>query len=480
MERLIFDKSVQSRPGVPVPQTTVPRDSVSSFIPEKFLRSLPLNFPSLSELDVVRHYTALAHANFSVDANFYPLGSCTMKYNPKLNELAAQKQGFSELHPYAPEEQVQGALKLLSCLEQFLCEITGMSRFTFQPAAGAHGELCGILMIRAYHHSRRTNKTKVLIPDSAHGTNPASCAMAGYEVVEIKSGPDGLVDIDTLKKHISEDTAALMLTNPNTVGLFEKKILEIAEIVHSAGALLYYDGANLNALLGVVRPADIGFDIMHINLHKTCATPHGGGGPGAGPVGVVSELMPFLPVPLVEQKAEKYYLNYDLPYTIGKMRSFYGNFSVCIKAYIYLLSLGQEYIRDVARYSVLNANYIRAKLKDLYELAYDACCMHEVVFSAKKEKAQGVSALDIAKRLIDFGIHPPTVYFPLIVKEALMIEPTETESKETLDRFIEVMRQIAHEIKTEPGLLKNAPLKTALSRLDEAKAARELNLRWRP
>lgn len=478
MEKLIFEKGRKGRQGVVPPDNGLQKKDISSFVPREFLRAKPIGLPELSELEVVRHYTNLARLNYSVDSNFYPLGSCTMKYNPRINETLSQNPQFC-LHPLQPWEHIQGVLEIMFNLEKLLCRITGMGRFTFQPSAGAHGELTGMLIVRAYHNQKGRVKDTVIVPDSAHGTNPASAAMAGYKVVEIKS-KNGLVDLEELHKHLNEKTAAVMLTNPNTLGLFEKDILKIADLVHKQGALLYYDGANLNALLGVVRPGDLGFDLMHINLHKTFSTPHGGGGPGSGPVGVKKELARFLPVPVVAEKNGKFVLNYDLPFSIGKVRSFYGNVQVIIKAYLYILSLGKEHIKDVALYSVLNANYIKEKLKDFFDVPYGKRCMHEVVFSAKKQKEKGVLALDIAKRLIDFGIHPPTIYFPLIVKEALMVEPTETESKETLDYFIQAMQKIAQEAENSPDKFHNCPKTTPVSRLDEVKAARQLDLKWQP
>ncbi len=478
MEKLIFEKSQSGRSGVLPPKLDIDPKELSSIVPDKFLRE-DFFLPELSQLDVVRHYTNLAKLNFSVDANFYPLGSCTMKYNPKINESLSRKEGFSRIHPYQPLEHLQGALEIIYEFEQFLCEITGMSAFSFQPAAGAHGELLGMFLVRAYHRNKKNNKNKVIIPDSAHGTNPASSAIAGYDIVEIES-KQGLIDIDKLAANLDDQTAAIMLTNPNTLGLFEKDILKIADMAHKKDALLYYDGANFNALLGVAKPSLLGFDVMHINLHKTFATPHGGGGPGSGPVGVTKNLIKFLPLPVVKKTDRKYFFDYDLPDSVGKIRSFYGNFLVVIKAYLYLLSLGKENLKDVARFSVLNANYLLSKLKNIYDLAFEKSCMHEVVFSLKNQKEKGVSALDLAKRLIDFGIHPPTIYFPLIVKEALMIEPTETESKQTLDYFIEVMEIMSKEIDSDPQIFKDSPKLAPVSRLDEVKAVKDLDIRWKP
>ncbi len=479
MEPLIFEKSSPGRRAVSFPYREVAAAPLDKIFPEALLRKDSVGFPALSELDVVRHYTRLSQLNFSVDTHCYPLGSCTMKYNPKINEALSALSGFNDIHPYQAPETVQGMLELMYTLEKFLCEITGCARFTFQPSAGAHGELSGMKLIAAYHQHKASRRHKVIVPDSSHGTNPASAAMCGYEIVQIKSTPEGLIDIKELEKAMTDDVAALMLTNPNTLGLFEKDILKIVDIVHSKGALLYYDGANLNALLGIARPGDMGFDVIHINLHKTFSTPHGGGGPGAGPLGVSKALVDFLPAPVVDKKKDAYVLNYDIPHSIGKMRSFYGNIAVLVKAYCYIVSLGNEGLVRSSKTAILNANYIKAKLSAYYELPYPQPCMHEVVFSAARQKEKGVSALDIAKRLIDYGIHPPTVYFPLIVKEALMIEPTETESKETLDYFIETMVRIAGEAESSPELLKEAPHKSPVQRLDEVKAAMDLDVRWK-
>jgi len=452
-------------------------------IPEDMLRKdLPL--PEMTELDCVRHFTRLSQKNFSVDTHFYPLGSCTMKYNPKANEEVARLPGFTELHPYQPVEEVQGILELLYNMEQYLCAIFGYDAFTFQPAAGAHGELTALMMIKAYHREKSKvlgQRSKVIIPDSSHGTNPASVTMVGYEPVVIKSNGRGNIDVEALKKAAGEDTAALMLTNPNTLGLFDEHILEVAEIIHKVGGLLYYDGANANANLGICRPADLGFDVAHFNLHKTFATPHGGGGPGSGPVGVNKKLEPFLPVPRVIKTANGLQLTADgFPKSIGKVHAFYGNINVIVKAYSYIRSLGAEGLKQVSEKAVENANYMMEKLKAYYYLPYDRTCQHEFVISAKWQKERyGIKALDIAKRLIDYGFHPPTVYFPLIVEEALMIEPTESESKETLDSFIDAMIKIAKECETDPQLLKDAPHNTPVRRLDEAKAARDPDLKWK-
>ena len=478
--RTIFDLSVPGRTGFSLPQCDVPETAAEDLIPGDYLRAESPALPEVSEVDVVRHYTGLSKKNHGVDAGFYPLGSCTMKYNPKVNEDAAALPGFTGTHPLAPESAAQGCLEILYRLGGMLAEITGMDDMTLQPAAGAHGELTGLMMIRAYHESRGDlGRTKILVPDSAHGTNPASAALAGFAPVEIRSDGRGNIDLDDLRAHAGSDTAGLMLTNPNTLGLFDGHILEIAEIVHQAGGLLYYDGANANAIVGVVRPGDMGFDVVHLNLHKTFSTPHGGGGPGAGPVGVKRALTRFLPGPIVAERDGEYTLREQGPESIGRVRSFYGNFGILVRAYAYLCSVGAEGLREISRAAVLNANYLRAGLAGDYDVAFHRPCMHEVVLTAQRQKDQsGVTANDIAKRLIDFGIHPPTIYFPLIVHEALMIEPTETESRETLDEFLAAMRQIAQEARETPEVVKTAPHTTAISHLDETQAARHPILRW--
>ena len=478
-EALIFEKSVPGRRTSLLPACDVPERDLGSVIPNEFLRAQSAELPEVSEVDAVRHFTALSKMNHGVDSGFYPLGSCTMKYNPKVNEEVARYSGFSRIHPYQSEKTVQGALELLYQTDNMLAEITGMARVSLQPAAGAHGEMAGLMIIKAYHqHRGDTKRQKIVVPDSSHGTNPASAAVVGFDVIEVKSSESGGVDIPSLKAAMSDEIAGLMLTNPSTLGLFEENIVEIAEIVHQAGGLLYYDGANMNAIMGKTRPGDMGFDVVHLNLHKTFSTPHGGGGPGSGPVGVKKELVPFLPGPVVERAEDAYYLDHHRPLSIGRVKSFYGNFAVVVKAFAYIRSLGAVGLREASETAVLNANYIRARLQVDYELPFGKTCMHEVVFSAQKQMKFGVSALDIAKRLIDFGYHPPTIYFPLIVKEALMIEPTETESKETLDEFIEAMRQIAREAETSPELLKSAPHDTIVKRLDEVKAVRKPVLRY--
>lgn len=471
---LIFELSRPGRKAYSLPKCDVPEISLNELLDDKYIRKTPAELPEVSELDAVRHFTQLSKRNHGVDSGFYPLGSCTMKYNPKINEQVARFDGFAKIHPYQPEKSVQGALELMYNLDNYLSEITGMDKFTLQPAAGSHGEMTGLMIIKAYHLSRgEAKRNKIVIPDSAHGTNPASCTVAGLEIIEIKSNEQGGVDLESLRNAMSDEIAGLMLTNPNTLGLFDENILEIADIVHNAGGLLYYDGANANAIMGIARPGDMGFDVVHLNLHKTFSTPHGGGGPGAGPVGVKKDLVPFLPVPVVNKNDNGYFFDYDRPQSIGRTRSYYSNFGNIVRAYTYILSMGAAGLREVSETAVINANYIAEKLKDVYYLPFDRVCMHECVFSGKWQKEKGVSTLDIAKRLLDFGYHPPTVYFPLIVPEALMIEPTECESKETLDRFIEVLRQIAKDAIENPEIIKTAPHTTVISRLDEALAARK-------
>jgi len=478
-EKLIFEIGSPGRAGYSLPSCEG-SPAPESVIPKGYLRAAAPALPEASELDVVRHFTNLSRKNFGVDTNFYPLGSCTMKYNPKVCEEAAKIPGFLKAHPYQPEELSQGLLQIFHETEQYLCEICGMDAFSLQPAAGAHGEFLGLLLISAYFRDRREKRSKVIVPDSSHGTNPSSAHIAGFSVVTIKSNADGEVDLAELEKALDDDTAALMMTNPNTLGLFERKIVEIAEMVHKRGALLYYDGANLNPLLGLARPGDMGFDVIHVNLHKTFATPHGGGGPGSGPVGVKKALEPFLPVPRIRKNDDSYRFDGKLPKSVGRVRSFYGNAGVILRAYAYIRALGAEGLKKVALYSILNANYIKEQLKNDYHLPYDRTCMHEFVFSSAKQLDREVHAVDVAKALIDMGIHPPTIYFPLIVPEAIMIEPTETESKETLDRFIAAMREIAAKAKSDPASLKAAPVTTPVTRLDEVKAAREPNLCYKP
>lgn len=476
--KLIFERSVPGRRCTILPECDVP-----AVVPEGKKREKALHLPEVSENDISRHYTELAKETHGVNDGFYPLGSCTMKYNPKINEVTASLPGFTEVHPLQPEETVQGCLEVLHTAEQVFGEITGMDAMSFQPAAGAHGEFTGLLLIKAYHdHRGDQGRNKIIVPDSAHGTNPASAVMAGYQVINIPSRPDGCVDLDALKAAVGEDTAGLMLTNPNTVGLFDKNILEITRIVHDAGGLNYYDGANLNAIMGVVRPGDMGFDVIHLNLHKTFSTPHGGGGPGSGPVGCKAFLKDFLPEKAVveDPSGTGGYRFGEYEASIGQVKAFYGNFLVTVKALTYALMLGAEGVREAAQNAVLNANYLRVKLSDCYHMAYDETCMHEFVMSLEQEKHDiHVSAMDIAKALLDYGIHPPTMYFPLIVHEALMVEPTETESKENLDELIRAFREIHETAKTSPEVIQSAPHTTVVKRLDEVGAARNPKLRYR-
>ncbi|WP_019122793.1 aminomethyl-transferring glycine dehydrogenase subunit GcvPB [Brevibacillus massiliensis] len=477
---LIFELSQPGRVGYSLPPLDVPETEIADLLPEHLIRETPAELPEVSELQLMRHYTELSTRNHGVDSGFYPLGSCTMKYNPKINEDVARYPGFASIHPYQPEETVQGALEVLYNLQRDLAEITGMDAVTLQPAAGAAGEWTGLMMIRAYHESRGEKRTKVIVPNSAHGTNPASATIAGMETITIPSDERGLVDIEALRQAVGPDTAALMLTNPNTLGLFEEDIVEMAKIVHEAGGLLYYDGANANAILGIARPGDMGFDVVHLNLHKTFTGPHGGGGPGAGPVGVKASLLPYLPAPIVvKQEDGSFAFHYERPESIGRVKAYYGNFGILLRAYTYICTMGAEGLLQVSQNAVLNANYMMRRLAGAYELPYDRVCKHEFVLSGVRQKKLGVRTLDIAKRLLDFGYHPPTVYFPLIVDECLMIEPTETESKETLDEFIEVMLQIARECEETPEVVQEAPHTTVVKRLDEATAARKPILRYR-
>ncbi|WP_018132441.1 aminomethyl-transferring glycine dehydrogenase subunit GcvPB [Effusibacillus pohliae] len=477
-QRLIFELSRPGRVAYSLPACDVPEQPVEELIPADYVRKTPAELPEVSEVDLIRHFTELSRRNYGVDNGFYPLGSCTMKYNPKRNERMARLAGFSSIHPYQAEETVQGALELMYKLQTELEEITGMDKVSLQPAAGAHGEWTGLMMIRAYHESRGEKRTKVIVPDTAHGTNPASATVAGYDTITIKSDERGNVDLESLRQVVGADTAALMLTNPSTLGLFEEQIEEIAKIVHEAGGLLYYDGANANAILGYARPGDMGFDVVHLNLHKTFTTPHGGGGPGAGPVGVKKELIPFLPVPVVDYKDGKYVLDYDRPQTIGKVKGFYGNFGILVRAYSYIRTMGPDGLKRVTEDAVLNANYMMRKLQPYFDLPYDRICKHEFVLSGKRQKVKGIKTLDIAKRLLDFGFHPPTIYFPLNVEEAIMIEPTESENLDTLNRFVEAMIQIAQEADENPEMVKSAPHTTVVNRLDEATAARNPVLRY--
>jgi len=477
-DKLIFELSSPGRVAWSLPEADVPEADAQKLLPAKCLRSAPPDLPEVSEFDVVRHYSRLSRMNYGVDTHFYPLGSCTMKYNPKLHEDMARLAGFAKVHPLSPEASAQGALQLMHELARDLAEIAGMDAVSLQPAAGAQGELAGVLMIRAYHQSRGEKRTKVLVPDSAHGTNPASTAIAGYEVVEVKSLPNGEVDVDALTRTLDTDVAAFMITVPNTLGMFEPRIVEITELCHAKGVQVYMDGANLNAILGITRPGDVGFDVCHFNLHKTFTTPHGGGGPGAGPVGVKAHLEPFLPVPVVTKDGDAYALDWKRPRSIGKLQAFWGNFGMLVRAYTYIRTMGPDGLRSVSDNAILNANYIMKRLEADYDVAVPGPCMHECVLSARRQKKLGVTATDIAKRLLDLGFYAPSTYFPLIVEEALMIEPTETEAKETLDAFCDAMIQIAREAETNAAPIHEAPVTTAVRRLDQTKAAREPNLKW--
>ena len=481
LEQPIFAQTIPGHRGVALPAPGVPDADIADLLPGVRLRSTPPGLAGVSEPQVVRHYTRLAHLNHCVDTGFYPLGSCTMKYNPKVNDEVAGLPGFAELHPYQHEDEVQGILELMYGLERGLIELTGMHRASLQPAAGAHGELAGILMIKAYHRDHSgSGRDTVIVPDSAHGTNLSSATIGGYQVVELPSSSRGLVDLEVLRANLTERTAAIMLTNPNTLGLFEEDILEISRMVHEAGALCYYDGANLNAIMGKARPGDMGMDVVHLNLHKTFSTPHGGGGPGAGPVAASERLEPYLPLPLVAPRADGggWRLDYDRPRSIGRVKGFYGNVGVLIRAYCYLLRMGGDGLTRASEDAVLNANYLRARLQHLFPLPYAGPSLHEFVLSAADHGAG--AARDIGKRILDFRMHAPTVYFPLIVHEALMIEPTETEDMATLDRFAEIVEQIHRELSEDPDLVRTAPHTTPVRRPDEAHAAREPILRWSP
>ncbi|MBC1521099.1 aminomethyl-transferring glycine dehydrogenase subunit GcvPB [Listeria aquatica] len=476
---LVFERSVPGRVGFSLPEQDVPETDLSQIFDKKMIRSKKADLPELSELEIMRHYTELSNHNFGVDSGFYPLGSCTMKYNPKMNEKVARFPGFANVHPYQPESSVQGAMELMYDLQESLVEITGMDEVTLQPAAGAQGEWTGLMLIRAFHEANNDDKrTKVIIPDSAHGTNPASATVAGFEVVTVKSNDKGLVDVEDLRSVVGEDTAALMLTNPNTLGLFEKDIVEIAEIIHDAGGKLYYDGANLNAVMSKARPGDMGFDVVHLNLHKTFTGPHGGGGPGSGPIGIKKDLIPYLPTPVLKKQDDRYVFDYNYPESIGRVKPFYGNFGINVRAYTYIRTMGAEGLKKVTEYAVLNANYMMRRLEEAFDLPYGQICKHEFVLSGNRQKKLGVRTTDIAKRLLDHNFHPPTVYFPLIVNEAMMIEPTETESKETLDKFIDTMLEIAREAEEDPELVQEAPHNTYVKRLDETQAARKPVLRY--
>ncbi|MFC5713339.1 aminomethyl-transferring glycine dehydrogenase subunit GcvPB [Thalassorhabdus alkalitolerans] len=478
-QKLIFELSQDGRIGHALPELDIPEVPVEDILADECIRKEEPGLPEVSELQLMRHYTALSTRNHGVDSGFYPLGSCTMKYNPKINEDVARYPGFAHIHPYQPVEQVQGAMELMYNLQTSLAEITGMDEVTLQPAAGAHGEWTGLMMIRAYHEAKgEAHRNKVIVPDSAHGTNPASATVAGFEAVTVKTDERGLVDLEHLREVTGEDTAALMLTNPNTLGLFEENIEEMARVVHEAGGKLYYDGANSNAILGIARPGDMGFDVVHLNLHKTFTGPHGGGGPGSGPVGVKEDLVPYLPKPLLIKEEDHYTWEYNRPDAIGRVKPYYGNFGINVRAYAYIRTMGAEGLRKVSEYAVLNANYLMRKLEPHFDLPYNRHCMHEFVLSGRSQKKLGVRTLDIAKRLLDFGYHPPTIYFPINVEECMMIEPTETEAKETLDEFAEAMIQIANEVKEEPEKVQEAPFNTVVNRLDETRAARTPILRY--
>ena len=454
-------------------------NELGDFLPQELIRKDAIGLPQLSELEVMRHYKELSDRNFCIEKGFYPLGSCTMKYNPKVNELLASLEGFANLHPLQSDEDSQGALELMFNLQEALKKITGMDAVTLQPAAGAHGELTGMMVIKKYFETKgETNRKKVIVPDSAHGTNPMSAKMCGFEIIQVKSNEHGQVDIEALKELIAPDVAAIMMTNPNTLGIFEEKVLEISKLMHDNGSLLYYDGANFNAIMGWTNPALMGFDVVHLNLHKTFATPHGGGGPGAGPVCVVDNLREFLPSPVIEKQDDKYVRNYNIKHSIGKVRSFYGNFGILVRAYAYILMMGHN-LKLASADAVLNANYIKEKLKGVYDLPFDEPCMHEFVLSGEKQHHQGVSTLGIAKRLMDSNCHPPTIYFPLIVHEAIMIEPTESESKEVLDNFIDIMLKIAREIEECPEEVLKSPQTTPIKKVDETLAARHPDLVWK-
>ncbi|MFB3896471.1 MAG: aminomethyl-transferring glycine dehydrogenase subunit GcvPB [bacterium] len=478
---LIFNKSIPGHKGYSLPTCDVPEQSIPALIPEKYLRDTPPELPEIAEPEVIRHFSLLSQQNYAVDTQFYPLGSCTMKYNPKVNERISRFTGFMQLHPLADEDSAQGTLQLLYEMEQSLNQIFGFDAFTFQPAAGAHGELTAMMMVKQYFLDiGELQRKKIIIPHTAHGTNPASAALCGFEVIEIESDEQGNIDIAELKKQLDTSIAGVMITNPNTLGLFDEHIIEIADMVHRIGAILYGDGANANALLGKTRYGDLGFDMLHLNLHKTFSAPHGGGGPGSGPVGVKSKFIPYLPKPLLIKKEDKYTFDYTRPKSIGRIHSFYGNIGVIIKAYAYLRSLGPEGLKSVTEQAVLSANYLKKLVEPILEVPYSRPCMHEFVASAEKLMAEtGVKTLDIAKRLLDYGTYAPTIYFPLTVKEALMIEPTETENKQTLDTFAKALESIVQESRDHPELVKSAPHTMPVSRLDEVTAARQPNLKYK-
>ena len=479
--RVIFEKSVKGRKGASLPKSDVPKVTLSDSISPDLLRSKPANLPEVSEPQVVRHYVNLSVKNHHVDRDFYPLGSCTMKYNPKINDALASLPGFTNIHPNQPTEKVQGALHIIYELEHMLLKITGMSDATLQPSAGSQGEFAGILIMKKFHEKNGDKRKYIIIPETAHGTNPASVMLGGFEPREVKSDKRGRVDIDDLNSKLDREVAGMMLTQPNTLGLFEDHIDEISNAVHEVGGLMYMDGANLNAVVGLCKPADMGFDIIHINLHKTFSTPHGGGGPGSGPIAVMKRLSPFLPVPrLSKNKEGEYCWESDYPDTIGRLHSYYGNFGIIVRAFVYIRMLGDKGLKTMTRNAIINANYLKHCLKDVYDIPFSEGTLHEFVASGIKQKDKGVKVLDIAKALLDYGFHAPTIYFPNNVPEAMMIEPTESETRETMDRFVEAMLEINEKINTDPDLIRQAPVNTPVSRLDETKANRELDLRWKP
>ena len=479
--RVIFEKSVKGRMGVALPKSDVPEISLADSISPELLRKSPAKLPEVSEPQVVRHYVNLSIKNHHVDKDFYPLGSCTMKYNPKINDALASLSGFANIHPHQPVESIQGALHIMFELEQMLLKITGMSEATLQPSAGSQGEFAGILIMKKYHEKNGEKRKYIIIPETAHGTNPASVSLGGFTPREVESDNRGRVDLEDLKSKLDHEVAGMMLTQPNTLGLFEDQIEEISEAVHNVGALMYMDGANMNAVVGLCKPADMGFDIIHINLHKTFSTPHGGGGPGSGPIAVVEKLAPFLPIPkLIKDENGKYNWTSEISDSIGRLHTFFGNFGILVRAYVYIRMLGDDGLKSMTRNAIINANYLKNKLKDAYNIPFTEGTLHEFVVSGDTQKAKGVKALDIAKALLDYGFHAPTIYFPNNVPEAMMIEPTESETKATLDRFVEVMLEINDNINVNPDLVREAPIKTPVTRLDETKANRELDLRWTP
>ncbi|MBC8311112.1 MAG: aminomethyl-transferring glycine dehydrogenase subunit GcvPB [Candidatus Marinimicrobia bacterium] len=475
---IIFDKSVKGRMGVKLPASEVPSLELNKNISPSLLREIPAELPEITEPEVVRHFVNLSTKNHHVDKDFYPLGSCTMKYNPKINDVIASMPGFAGLHPDQPEESAQGALQLMFELEQMMKKVTGMSRVTLQPSAGSQGEFVGILMMKKYHEKNGEDRKYIIIPETAHGTNPASVILGGFKTRQVKSDGRGRVDIEDLKSKVDSEVAGMMLTQPNTLGLFEDNIEEISSVIHGVGGLMYMDGANLNALVGLARSADMGFDITHINLHKTFSTPHGGGGPGAGPIGVVEKLVPFLPVPMIDKVDDKYTLDFGNDDSIGRIHTFFGNFGILVRAYVYIRTLGDDGLKDMTKMAILNANYLKARLEDKYDVPFSEGTLHEFVASGIKQKERGIKVLDIAKSLLDYGYHAPTIYFPINIPEAMMMEPTESETKTTLDSFVDALLEIDEKINTDPDSLKEAPITTPVRRLDETKANREPNLRW--